>query len=62
MGEREQVAFRRRNLAVDGISKLILSCATLKGRKRPAGRERLERSDQRGFPRWVRISDAVAWS
>src|ERR1700691_5772495 len=61
MDQCEQLTFRRRNLAIDGVSKLILSSAPIKSRKRTADRETLAHADQTGFPRRIRIGDAVAW-
>src|SRR5271156_437882 len=60
MDEREEFAFRRGNIAIDRLSKLILGSAPVQGGKRPAGRETLVRSDQTSFPWRVRIGDAVA--
>jgi len=61
MDECEQLTLRGRNLNIDGISKLILSSSSVKSGKRPADCETLTHSDQTGFPRWIRITDAVAW-
>jgi hypothetical protein len=61
MDEGEQLTFRSRNLTINGISKLILSSTPVKSRERPADCETLAHSDQTGLPRWIRISDAVAW-
>ena len=60
MDQCEQLTFRRRNLAIDGVSKLILCSAPIKGRKRAAGRETLAHADQTGFPWRIRIGYAVA--
>ena len=41
MDQCEEFPFRRRNVAIDYLSKLVLSSATIKGGKRPADRETL---------------------
>ena len=60
MDQREELTFRRRNVAIHCVSKLVFSSAPIKSRQRPADCQTLVHSDQTCFPRWVRIGDAVA--
>lgn len=59
MGKCEQLTFWRRNVAIHGLCKLILSSAPIQGRKRAADPETVAHCDKTRFPRWIRIGDGI---
>src|SRR5262249_283882 len=59
--KREQLTFWRGNFAIHGRCKLILVSAPVQRRQRPADGETLAHRDQTGFPRRIRIGNAVTW-
>src|SRR5215831_1785510 len=59
MDKCEQLTFRRRNVAIHGLCKLVLSSAPVQGWKRTADVETVAHGGQTRLPRWIRIGDAV---
>ena len=57
----EQLTLRRRNVAIDGLCKLILGSSPVECRKRPANCKAVAHCDETCFPGWIRIGNAVTW-
>jgi hypothetical protein len=61
MNECQQLTLWLRNVAVNGLSKIILGSAPVECGKRPANGKAVAHCGQTCFPRWIRIGNAVTW-